>query len=95
MGGEDGFKKKIRKAVDAMGDAMVEGREKIRVLNLSGEEISKVLDMKDSEVEDLVTEKGFDFDEHYIRLKTPSGESEGYMKSPEDVRNWLKRTNLN
>ncbi|MEK7098757.1 MAG: hypothetical protein AAB908_02540 [Patescibacteria group bacterium] len=95
MSEEDGFKKNVKKLVDNLGEAMMEGREKIRVLNLSGEEVSKVLDMDDSEIEDFVAEKGFDFDEHYIRLKTPRAESEGYMKSPEDIKNWLKATNLN
>ena len=95
MSTEDGFKKKITKGVEDMVDAMMEGREKIRILKLSGEQISKILDMTDGEVEDFVGEQGFDFDEHYIRIKTPKAESEAYMKSADDLKDWLRRTNLN
>ena len=53
--------------------------------------------MDDTEIEDFMTDRigKFDFDHHFISVKTPKAQSEGYMKSPDDLRNWLKRTNLN
>ena len=95
MGKNDEFPKNIKKAADSFAEAMQERQEKRRVLELSGEEISKILSMDDTEIEDLIADRGFDFDQHYIRVKTSKAESEGYMKSPDDLRNWLKRTNLN
>lgn len=95
MSEEGGFKKNIKKSIENVADTMLEGREKIRILDLSGEQVSEVLNMEDEGIEDFIAERGFDFNEHYIRVKTPKAESEAYMKSPSDLKKWLRRTNLN
>ena len=95
MGKEDFELKKLKGVIGDITEAMTEGREKIRILQLSGDEVVRVLDMSDSEIDDLIAERGFDYDENFIRIKTPRSESEGYMKSAAEIRNWLRSTNLN
>jgi uncharacterized protein YdaT len=96
MGKEDWFNKDLKKGIKNIANAMIEGRETIRVLNLTSDEIAEILhSMSDSEIEDLVAEQGFNFREHAIRIKTPRAESEGYMRSATDIKDWLRRTSSN
>ena len=95
MAEDDEFKKLMKKTQGDLQNAMEEGMAKRRTLKLTGEEVAKVLDMSDDEVTQLITEKGFDFDKHYINVQVMNRPSEGYMKSPQDLRYWLKRGSLN
>ena len=95
MGKEDFTKKKLEGAIRDIAETMAEGREKIRILQLSGDEVARILAMTDSEIDALIAKEGFDYEEHFIRIKTSKSESEGYMKSAAEIRNWLRRTNLN
>jgi hypothetical protein len=95
MGEEDEFKKIMKKAGETLNEAMREGQEKVRIVELSGEEITAMLDASDQDIERLMQEHEIDFSEHYVAIKTPRGTSEGYMKSPAELKAWLKRTSLN
>ena len=95
MAEDDEFKKAMKKAGRILQDELDEGMSKIRTLRLTGEEVGKVLDMSDDEIKEFVADKGFNFDEHYISIRALDKASEGYMKTPQQLRDWLKRGSLN
>jgi len=57
MSKNDEFPKIIKRTTDSIAEAIQEGQEKRRVLELSGDEISEVLDMDDTEIEDFMTDR--------------------------------------
>ncbi|MDB5264796.1 MAG: hypothetical protein JWN64_367 [Parcubacteria group bacterium] len=92
---ENGFEKKVKTATEDVAEAMQEGLEKIRTLQLSSSDVGQILQANDVGVEQMLADRGFNFNDHYIRVKTDRGESEQYMKSAAELRTWLIRTSAN
>ncbi len=76
-------------------EAMSQGREQIKTLRLEPEEVGKVMEMSDDEVVEFVRGKGCDFERQYVNVRTARGTSEAYMRSPAELRGYLKRNETN
>ena len=92
MAGEDDLGKGMKKLGGDLGKAMEEGRAKIRELDLSEGDIPKLLNATDAEIETFISYFGYDFKQHFLSVRVGNRVSEGYMKSPEELRNWLRRS---
>ena len=91
MGSDDSPEKHLKKLSADMGKAMEEGRAKIRELDLSEGDIPKLLNATDEEIQTFISYYGYDFDKHFLSVRVGNRVSEGYMKSPDELRNWLRR----
>ena len=94
MSNED-LKKSMRTLGQSVSEGMQEGLERIRVLKIEPTDVAMLATASDKEIKDFVKAQDMDFGEHYIRLKTNKSQSEGFMKTPEEIRQWLKITSAN
>ncbi len=93
---EGSFKRDVEAFVGDAAKEMAEMNELGSKLELSSEEIQRILGMNSEELSDFLREKGIDFeDDSHVRIVTPEGESEAWMYTPEEVLNWLKKVSSN
>jgi hypothetical protein len=95
MGVDDGFKKRLKTVAESISEAVCEGQNKIKVLDLTGTDIAIILNASDDEIESKLQEQNLSFAKHFVRVRTARGTSEAYMRSSAELKNWLRRTNLN